>query len=129
MNKIQELSETELEIMNTIWKLNRVVTTPELISIFEKEGKIWRPQTMATFLTRMAKKGVLMVIRQGHSNLYTAKVSCDEYKKYQTQGILKKLYKGSLKNFLSALYFEEDINDNELKEIKDWFNEKEKDNL
>ena len=70
-----------------------------------------------------------MVIRQGHSNLYTAKVSCDEYKKYQTQGILKKLYKGSLKNFLSALYFEEDINDNELKEIKDWFNEKEKDNL
>ena len=40
MNKIQELSETELEIMNTIWKLNRVVTTPELISIFEKEGKV-----------------------------------------------------------------------------------------
>ena len=33
MNKIQELSETELEIMNTIWKLNRVVTTPKLISI------------------------------------------------------------------------------------------------
>ena len=58
MNKIQELSETELEIMNIIWKLNRVVTTPELISIFEKEGKVWRPQTMATFLTRMAKKGV-----------------------------------------------------------------------
>ena len=81
------------------------------------------------FFNKDGKKGVLMVIRQGHSNLYTAKVSRDEYKKYQTQGILKKLYKGSLKNFLSALYFEENINNDELKEIKDWFNKKEKDNL
>ncbi|MDY4078639.1 MAG: BlaI/MecI/CopY family transcriptional regulator [Clostridium sp.] len=127
MDKIQELSETELEIMNTIWKLSRVVTASELISIFEKEGKIWRPQTMSTFLTRMVNKGVLMTIKQGHTNLYTAKVSRDEYKKCQTKGILNKFYSGSVKSFLSALYYNETIDDNELKELNEWFsNKKEK---
>lgn len=125
MKKFQKLSDTEMELMLIIWELNKEVTSAELLSIFEKEkGKKWSGQTISTFLSRMLEKGVLTSNKIGRTNYYTAIVTIDEYRQKEAEGILNDMYKGSVKSFLSALYYGKKINKEEVNELKEWFSNK-----
>ncbi|MFJ8099877.1 BlaI/MecI/CopY family transcriptional regulator [Lysinibacillus sp. NPDC096212] len=119
-----KLSETEEELMDFIWKQNRKFTSTELLDFFNREkGKQWKSQTISTFLTRLVDKGLLDVKREGRSNVYIPLLSLKEYKKKEAQGLLDKLYQGSVKNFLATLY-DEKVPSDELNELKKWFSDK-----
>ncbi|MEN8077312.1 BlaI/MecI/CopY family transcriptional regulator [Clostridioides difficile] len=125
MKKFQKLSDTEMEIMRIIWKLNKEVTSSELLNIIEKEkGKKWSGQTIATFLSRMVEKEVLTSIKRGRTNYYISSVTNEEYKQREAEGILNEMYKGSVKKFLSALYYGKKIDKKEIDELKEWFSDK-----
>ena len=62
MAAFQSLSESEMEIMQVIWETATPVTTAYLLEVFAHKG--WKGQTIATFLTRLADKGVLTVTRK-----------------------------------------------------------------
>jgi predicted transcriptional regulator len=122
--KFQKLSETEMELMQVIWKINNPVKSNELLTIFAKEkGRDWKGQTISTFLSRLVDKGVLLVKREGRSNIYIPRLSFKEYKKKEAQSLLDTLYQGSVKNFLVTLY-DESIPSDELNELKKWFSDK-----
>lgn len=110
-----------MNIMNIMWDIEREVTPTELIDLVEKEyGKIWAKQTMTTILGRMLKKEVLVVRKEGRNSYYRP-ITVEEYKQREANEILKK-YKGSIKNFLTALYQDKNkINKKDIDEIKDWF--------
>ena len=125
MMKIDKLSDTEREMMEVIWQLDKSVTSSELLKIFnEKKGKKWSAQTMSTFLTRIVDKGVLISNKEGRINFYESLISKEEYTQYEAENILNNLYKGSLKNFLSALYYKKDMSTDDIQEINNWFSEK-----
>ena len=125
MMKIEKLSDTEREMMEVIWQLDKKVTSSELLKIFnEKKGKKWSAQTMSTFLTRIVDKGVLTSNKEGRINFYESVISKEEYTQYEAENILNNLYKGSLKNFLSALYYKKDMSTDDIQEINNWFSEK-----
>ena len=125
MMKIEKLSDTEREMMEVIWQLDKSVTSSELLKIFnEKKGKKWSAQTMSTFLTRIVDKGVLTSNKEGRINFYESIISKEEYTQYEAENILNNLYKGSLKNFLSALYYKKDMSTDDIQEINNWFSEK-----
>lgn len=122
--KFQSLSDTEMKVMKEIWKMNRPVKSNELLTIFyEKEGKEWKGQTIATFLSRLVDKGLLSVKREGRANTYIPRLTLKEYKKKEAQSMLDTMYQGSLKNFISTLY-ENEITSDELDELKNWFADK-----
>ncbi|MBU5594491.1 BlaI/MecI/CopY family transcriptional regulator [Amphibacillus sp. MSJ-3] len=124
MAKFQSLSDTEMKVMKEIWKMNRPVKSNELLTIFyEKEGKEWKGQTIATFLSRLVDKGLLSVKREGRANTYIPRLTLKEYKKKEAQSMLDTMYQGSLKNFISTLY-ENEITSDELDELKNWFADK-----
>ncbi len=124
LEKFQKLSETEMELMQVIWKIDRPVKSNELLSIFAKDkGRDWKGQTIATFLSRLVDKGVLLVKREGRSNLYIPRLSLKKYKKKEAQSLLDTMYQGSVKNFLATLY-DENIPPDELDQIKEWFSDK-----
>lgn len=124
LKKSQKLSETEMELMQVIWNIDRPVKSNELLTIFTKDkGKEWKGQTIATFLSRLVEKGVLFVKKEGRSNLYIPRLSLKEYKKREAQSLLDVLYEGSVKNFLATLY-DEKVPSDELDEIKEWFSDK-----
>lgn len=123
MSNFQKLSETEMDIMNIIWSSDKPITSGELLEIFyEKEGKEWKGQTIATFLSRLVKKGVLELTKKGRVNYYSQRMTLEEYKQNEAQSILDKRYKGSVSNFLAALYNKK-ISKKEVEEIKKWFSE------
>ena len=125
MSKIEKLSDSEKETMVIIWNLYRKVTSSEIMKIFnEKKGKKWSPQTISTFLSRIVDKGILKAEREGRTNYYYAVIDKEDYERDQAENIINNLYKGSLKNFLSALYYNKDMSEKEYEEINEWFSKK-----
>lgn len=125
MNKFQKLSDTEMELMLIIWNLNKEITSAELLDIVESEkGKKWSGQTISTFLSRMVEKCVLTSTKKGRTNYYVAAMTIRQYKQKEAEGILNDMYKGSIKKFLSALYYGKKMNKKEIDELKDWFSDK-----
>jgi predicted transcriptional regulator len=125
MRPFQKLSETEAELMQVIWECDHPVTSTELLRIFaERKGKVWKGQTISTFLSRLVDKGLLTATRQGRTNLYVPRLSPEEYKLREARSVLDGLYQGSVKNFLSALFDGDKISKKEIEELKQWFSEK-----
>jgi BlaI family penicillinase repressor len=117
--KFEKMSDSEMEIMKAIWELATPVTIAQLLEIFE--SRKWKTQTMATFLARLADKGLLTFTKNKKPNVYTAAITEQKYYQLEAQSLLSSMYEGSLQNFLSALYGGGEINVNEVEELKKWF--------
>ncbi len=111
--------------MQVIWEIDRPFKSSELLEIFvQQRGKEWKGQTIATFLARLVDKGLLLVKREGQSNIYVPRLSPREYKRWEAQSLLNVMYQGSVKNFLSALYDGKEIPEDEISDLKQWFSKK-----
>ena len=117
--KFEKMSDSEMEIMKVIWELATPVTIAQLLVIFE--NRKWKTQTMATFLVRLADKGLLTYKRHKNTNFYTAAITEQKYYQLEAQSLLSSMYDGSLQNFLSALYGGGKVDVNEVEELKKWF--------
>lgn len=124
MSEFRSLSETEMKLMKVIWKMGRPVKSNELLEFFSKEeGKEWKGQTIATFLSRLVDKGVLLLEREGRPNTYVPRISFKEYKKREAQNLLETMYQGSIQSFIATLY-DDKISPEELEELQKWFSDK-----
>lgn len=124
LSSFRSLSETEMKLMKEIWKIGRPVTSNELLEIFaRKEGKEWKGQTIATFLSRLVDKEVLLIEREGRPNTYVPRISFKVYKKREAQNLLETMYQGSIQSFLATLY-DDKIPLEELEKLKEWFSDK-----
>ena len=119
MKKFEKMSDSEMEIMKVIWESAAPVTIAQLLNIFE--SRKWKAQTMATFLTRLAEKGLISINKQAKTNLYAPAITEQKYHQLEAQNLLSSMYNGSLQNFLSALHGGGEINADELEELKKWF--------
>lgn len=118
MKKFYRLSDSEMEIMRVIWGLDAPITVAQLLSMFH--SREWKTQTMATFLTRLADKGLLMINREARSNVYTPAITEQTYRQREAQDLLRSVYNGSLQGFLSALYAGGEVDAAEAGELKKW---------
>ncbi|MFM9534088.1 MULTISPECIES: BlaI/MecI/CopY family transcriptional regulator [Lysinibacillus] len=122
MTEFQKLTDTEMEVMQVIWKLNRSVTSSELLEIFSE--KSWKGQTINTFLSKLVDKGLLSVTRgKWRVNHYSPCVTFKEYKKREAKSVLDTMYQGSMTTFLATLY-DDEVTEDELDELKQWLSEK-----
>lgn len=124
MNRVQKLSDTEMELMEVIWECTPPVTSTELLALFAQRGREWKAQTISTFLSRLVDKGALTATRDGRTNKYTPRISPEDYKLMEAQHVLDGLYQGSVKNLISALYDGEKLSDEDIAELKQWFSQK-----
>jgi len=123
MKKIGRLSETEMEVMQTIWELATPVTVAQLLSIF-KEDKGWKTSTLSTILARLIEKGFLSKEMKGKVNYYDITLTLQEYQKHETQNLLTNLYSGNVKTFVAALVDDETVTQDDIEDLKQWFQDK-----
>lgn len=75
----QQLSDTELMIMEYLWSQNIPKTFSEIKAFFEATtNKNWKKQTLSTFLLRLVKKGVLYANHQEAKVTYYPALSSEE---------------------------------------------------
>ncbi len=121
MDRSKKLSETEYEIMEILWKSKTPMSAAQLLSYFaEHYNKEWKASTLATFLSRLAQKGVVTSRREGRVPYYSPIKSREEYERDGAQGILDTLYDGSIKNFFAALYGGTTMSKEDRDSLKEW---------
>ena len=123
--KVKNISigDAELEIMKVIWKAKEPITSLDIGK--EVENKGWKKTTIATFLTRLVEKGALSADKQGKLYYYTPLITEKEYRKSQTKNLIKTLYNGSVRDFAVSFFEEQKLSDDDIKELKSIFEDKE----
>ncbi len=102
MKKNQRISNSEMKIMEYIWKTGRPVTTAEIMQNLP-EGIEWSVKTVLTFLARLIEKDVLKATRVGRAYHYETCISKQEYLNFETKQFINDVHKGSVFGFISAL--------------------------
>ena len=122
MKELGKLSETEMEVMEEIWKVEDSVTVAQLMDIFR--DKHWKTSTLSTILKRLIEKGYLTKSMRGRVNFYYNALTLDEYKKHEAKTLLNRLYNGSIKNFIAAVVDDDGLSKDDIDELKNWFLDK-----
>lgn len=115
------IGEAELEIMKAIWRAGEPVNTQYISDAVEEKG--WKRTTISTFLTRLVDKGALASEKRGKLYYYTPLISKKEYRKSKTKNLISSLYNGSVKDFAVALFEEEKLSEEDIKELRAIFDD------
>ena len=98
---MKRLPDTELEVMKALWASG--ADTPRAALDHALAAFQWSPNTINTYLNRLADKGFVSVRREGKSNRYAPLVSREDYLAFDSRAVLSKLYGSSPRNFVAAL--------------------------
>lgn len=126
MGKIQQISDSELEIMRIIWSNKGSALFADITNKLNEKDKSWKTNTVLTFLTRLVEKEILTIKKWGRLNEYIALISEDEYMSEQTKTFLDKIYKGNAKNLIASLLKQDYITSRDFAELNEFWNGGEK---
>lgn len=95
--QLERLSDCEELVMAIIWK------SPEALALSQimeraNEGRVapWKPQTVSTFLARLARKGYLTTERKGRYTYYHPNIGIEEYRKLRMEEMVLLLFDGDI---------------------------------
>lgn len=97
---MRNISEAEKQVMEIIWNASKAVTAAEIVGLLQNG---WKKNTVLTFLSRLAKKGLLAVQKVGNENYYAAAASEQEYLDFETTRFVQNVHKGSMMGFVTSL--------------------------
>ncbi len=123
MGNLIRVSDAEMKVMEKVWEKGDMVTVLELISMLteeEKEG-ICIYQKVATFLTRLEKKGMVSKMKKEKLVYYYPLISREQYNEDAAKELINTRFGGSLKGFLTA-FSKNNISKKEIEEVKEWIN-------
>ena len=116
MKNMKRLPESELEIMQIIWKEETPVSRITIEHSLQEKHPL-APTTILTLLTRLCEKGFLSLKKEGRSNLYDPLITEREYLACESRSFLDRMFGGSVAGFATALC-DSGIKKEELEELK-----------
>ncbi|MGN6711056.1 BlaI family transcriptional regulator, penicillinase repressor [Anaerocolumna jejuensis DSM 15929] len=119
MNNLDRMGNAEAEIMKILWKRNGEPATSSEILKALKDRMEWSRSTTLTLLRRLVEKG-FVTCEKKEIFYYTAFVSEEEYKHYQTRNFIERIYDGSVKNLISALCRGNSLSEKDIEELQDY---------
>ncbi|NDO45303.1 BlaI/MecI/CopY family transcriptional regulator [Clostridium sp. ASF356] len=123
MGDLIRVSDAEMKVMEKVWEKGEMITVSELISMLTKEEKegIWIYQKVATFLTRLEKKGMVSKTKKDKLVYYYPLISREQYNEDAAKELVNTRFGGSLKGFLTA-FSKNNMSKKEIEEVKEWIN-------
>ena len=116
MKEMKRLPESELEIMQIIWKETAPVSRMTIETALQSIHPL-APTTILTLLTRLCEKGFLSLKKEGRTNLYEPLITEKEYLAAESRSFLDRLFHGSVAGFATALC-DSGIKKEELEELR-----------
>ena len=116
--KLIELSEVEILIMKSIWKLGDGITVYEIIDYLDQVyDRKYTRSTVKTYITKLKKKGFVDTQVKG----ITAKITEEMYREEQMELMKDFWHDGSVKELVQTLTHT--ISKEEKEELKDLIND------
>lgn len=122
MNKdiASKISDSELEIMKTLWQADRALTITEIRSQLQSRTD-WESTTIKTLVQRLCAKGVLLQEKRGVF-YYSPLIDEQDYKRWAADNLMQKLYHGSARELVAALLHADRLTAEDVEELGAWFN-------
>lgn len=124
MSKTHTLGALQLAIMNVLWREGEATVNLVHSALLEERGLA--PTTIATMLTKMEKRGVVTHRTEGRKFVYRAAVSEDDVQRSMVSDLKDKLFGGNVAALVSHLISEHEVDSQELAELKELIQEKER---
>lgn len=123
MKKLPQISEAEYRVMKVIWN-HAPINTNQVVESLEPVSS-WNPKTIQTLLMRLVKKGALAKEKDGRKFVYTPLVLEEEYRADASRNFLEQFYNGAISSMVQNFIQQEQISEEEIKELKDILDKKE----
>ena len=117
-NTERALTKSELEIMNILWDKGEALTTHEIIDEYPEPKPAY--STIATFLKILTVKEFIRSRKQSEGSktlVFMPRISRDSYANRVMKDVKNSLFAGSLKSMLSYFAQQEEVSEEDLKEI------------
>jgi len=109
----------EAEIMKVIWAKNSPITYAEIRTTLNKNYDL-KSQVINTMIKRLVQKGVLREEKRD-VYYYSALVKEAEYVKTKTMSLIEKVFDGNVNNLLSALISYEEVTQEDLENLQNFW--------
>lgn len=124
MKKKSPISEAELEIMEVIWDANEPISAYDIRQRLNQKQN-WERTTVLTFIRRLVEKGFLHQEKR-EVYYYSANLDKEEYRRKETSQLIEKMYQGSSKNLIAALFEEKSLTSEDITELREYLSSLEK---
>lgn len=102
--KLKELSEVEILIMKSIWKLGDDITAYDIIEYLKDHyDRDYARSTVKTYIAKLKDKGFLNIEVRGNYSYITAIISEEEYREEQMRKMKDFWHDGSVKEMFQTL--------------------------
>ena len=120
--KLQELTKGELETMQIVWKLDGEFIGRDVHDLMPEPKPAYN--TVSTMVRILDTKGFLTHRTLGHTNLYKAAVTKQEYTGTFMQGVLNSFFDGSVSRLVTFFSDNRNISVKEADEILNMLSKK-----
>ncbi len=115
-NSDVSLSELQLELMHALWSRGEASVAD--IAAALAESRDLAHTTVATVLTRLARRGMVEARRDGRQLLYRATVAEPEVRRSMVGDLLRTVFAGDPKALLAHLVSERDVSTRDLERVR-----------
>ncbi|BDX04722.1 BlaI/MecI/CopY family transcriptional regulator [Planctobacterium marinum] len=117
-----DISKTELEIMQVLWK-SHPLCAQDVISELNKQ-KAWHEKTAKTLLNRLVKKQAISFTKEGKRYLYSPLIAEKDYQQKESASFISRLFKGRVSPLVAGFAKQETLSEQDVEELKaiiaDW---------
>lgn len=114
--ELPAITDAEWIVMRAIWDRGPL-TTNEVVAALENSTH-WKPKTIQTLLTRLARKGALAHEKKGREYLFRPLVKAEDCEHALTRSFLSRFFGGELAPFLSRFVERERLTAEEIRDLK-----------
>lgn len=113
---LPSITDAEWVVMRALWQRGPL-TTNQVVAALDSATH-WKPKTIQTLLTRLAKKRALAFEKKGREYLFRALVSAEDCEHAVAQSFLGRFFGGEIAPFLSRFVEREKLTPNDIRELK-----------
>ena len=124
MKKAPTLTEPQLAMLDVLWARGEA-TVAEVTAALAKRHKLAQT-TVATTLSRLARKGVVTYRTEGRQFVYTAAVTQQQVRGSMISQIANGLFRGDIPAFVSHLLSVRDVKADDLERVKQLIDQKQR---
>lgn len=104
MESREKLSACEEMIMSILWSADEDLDLMTVTAKAEERfGKVWKLQTVATFMTRLEKNKYISIYKVGRYSHYQPIVSLDEYRNMKLKEVTELLFEGKTEKLIEFI--------------------------
>jgi len=109
------VSDSEKIVLEVLWQ-ESPLNSQDVVARLHDQG--WNEKTVKTFLNRLVKKGIVSFQKEGRRYWYSPNVERAEILSEESDGFLKRVFKGDMKALLTTFVDNKQLSTDELQYLK-----------